>query len=166
MLRESGIFEREEVRRWVKCAEMCALAENVQGEEVEPGLFVMRGRSSLLHWSSWSSWSSSCSTGRRSAHPIRRSPTMGPARPLRHVRGPRGQNLGWNICSPPRCPTISPSHLPCLGPRLNMDGAVRSCAPAATAISKLVKRRERLPQPFGTHRNVHTIPLCKLVSII
>ena len=51
MLRESGIFEREEVRRWVKCAEMCALAENVQGEEVEPGLFVMRGRSSLLHWS-------------------------------------------------------------------------------------------------------------------
>ena len=51
MLRESGIFEREEVRRWVKCAEMCALAENVQREEVEPGLFVMRGRSSLLHWS-------------------------------------------------------------------------------------------------------------------
>ena len=52
MLRESGIiFEREEVRRWVKCAEMCALAENVHGEEVEPGLFVMRGRSSLLHWS-------------------------------------------------------------------------------------------------------------------
>ena len=51
MLHESGIFEREEVRRWVKCAEMCALAENVHGEEVEPGLFVMRGRSSLLHWS-------------------------------------------------------------------------------------------------------------------
>ena len=49
MLRESGIFEREEVRRWVKCAEMCALAENVQREEVAPGLFVMRGRSSLLH---------------------------------------------------------------------------------------------------------------------
>ena len=91
---------------------------------------------------------------------------MGPARPLRHVRGPRGQNSGWNICSLPRCPTISPSYLPCLGPRLNMDGAVRSSAPAATAISKLVKRRERLPQPFGTHRNVHTIPLCKLVSII
>ena len=88
---------------------------------------------------------------------------MGPARPLRHVRGPRGQNLGWNICSLPRCPTISPSHLPCLGPRLNMDGAVRSSAPAATAISKLVKRRERLPQPFGTHRNVcaysHNPPL-------
>ena len=51
MLHESRIFEREEVRRWVKCAEMCALAENVHGEEVEPGLFVMRGRSSLLHWS-------------------------------------------------------------------------------------------------------------------
>ena len=66
MLRESGIiFEREEVRRWVKCAEMCALAENVHGEEVEPGLFVMRGRSSLLHWSMviimlyWSTVSSS-----------------------------------------------------------------------------------------------------------
>ena len=51
MLRESGIFEREEVRRWVKCAEMCALAENVHGEEVEPGLFVKRGRSILLRWS-------------------------------------------------------------------------------------------------------------------